>query len=254
MVGSLAIPELLAPAAAYLENSGPVRVRIRLHREGNREAKTTLAVRMDEEGKETIRVPIHTDLPKYTDPTTGAEVEVDGDDVIVELALKRSPMQVVVDPDKIQIDPQPGNNYWRKPLRLRFTPVYTLLEEMDLTNNHDRLNLIAGPWLYTAPYSNPWYTRPTMAGFRVGTYQTREFAAGPMPPIAPTIATLWRESMGFLPIGQMVNPRWGIMRRLGLATCKTARLIPRLLRFIPGAPLCPPPVCIKGQRNTWNRF
>ena len=178
MVGSLAIPELLAPAAAYLENSGPVRVRIRLHREGNREAKTTLAVRMDEEGKETIRVPIHTDLPKYTDPTTGAEVEVDGDDVIVELALKRSPMQVVVDPDKIQIDPQPGNNYWRKPLRLRFTPVYTLLEEMDLTNNHDRLNLIAGPWLYTAPYSNPWYTRPTMAGFRVGTYQTREFSAG----------------------------------------------------------------------------
>jgi len=175
---SLAIPELLSPAATFFDKTGPVRARVRLRRDGNREAKTTLEIRMDEEGKETIRVPIQTDAPKYRDPASGAVVENNGDEVTVEIDLEASPKQIVVDPDKIQIDPDPGNNYWRKPLRLRFTPVYTLLEETDLTNSHDRLNLIAGPWIYTAPYSNPWYTRPTMAGFRVGTYQTREFSGG----------------------------------------------------------------------------
>jgi len=175
---NLRVPELFSPVVGALEDNQPVKARIKLHRKGNKEVRTRLAIRLDEQGESVVEVPIDTDRPRFTDPTTKAEVVVEGDEVVVEVPLEKSPHQVVVDPDKVLIDPKPGNNFWRKPVRIRLTPLYTLLEETDLTNRHDRLNLIAGPWVYTAPYSNPWYTRPTMLGFRVGTYKTQEFNGG----------------------------------------------------------------------------
>lgn len=175
---NLKVPELFSGVISALERTEPVKARIHLKRTGNQEARTRLTIRLDEEGKSVVEVPILTDTAKYEDPVSHAKVTVDGDDVTVEVSLDAPPHQMIVDPEKVLIDPNPGNNFWRKPIRVRLTPLYTMLEETDLTNRHDRLNLIAGPWVYTAPYSNPWYTRPTMLGFRVGTYQTQEFSGG----------------------------------------------------------------------------
>jgi len=175
---NLRVPELFSPVLSRLEGEGPVVARIRLKRTGNKEVRTKIQIRLDEEGTKVVEVPIVTGTQQYEDPISKAKVTADGDDVLVEVPLDSPPHQVVVDPEKVLIDPNPGNNFWRKPIRVRFTPLYTLLEETDLTNRHDRLNLICGPWIYTAPYSNPWYTRPTMVGLRVGSYQTQEYMGG----------------------------------------------------------------------------
>ena len=64
-----------------------------------------------------------------------------GDNTIrVEVLLPDEPTQVAVDPDQVLIDRDPSNNYWKPPVRIRFSPVYTFLEETDLTNNYDRWN------------------------------------------------------------------------------------------------------------------
>ena len=62
--------------------------------------------------------------------------------------------------------------------RWRPTPLYTQLEEADLTNAYDRWNIIFGPWVYDSTYIDPWYTRSPMAGFRIGAYRTQEFMGG----------------------------------------------------------------------------
>ena len=63
-------------------------------------------------------------------------------------------------------------------MRFRFAPIYTFLEETDLTNYYDRWNFIAGPWVYGSIYDDPWYTRTTMVGFRAAAYRTQEFDGG----------------------------------------------------------------------------
>ena len=40
-----------------------------------------------------------------------------------------------------------------------FQPVYTFLEETDLTNGYDKWNVIYGPWVYGPMYDDPWFTR-----------------------------------------------------------------------------------------------
>ena len=72
---------------------------------------------------------------------------------------RMSRRRVAVDPDQVLIDRDPSNNYWKPPVRIRFAPVYTFLEETDLTNDYDRWNLIFGPWIYGSIYDDPWYTR-----------------------------------------------------------------------------------------------
>src|SRR6202043_3854732 len=72
----------------------------------------------------------------------------------------------------------PSNNYWKPPVRFRFSPVYTFLDETDLTNFYDRWNLIFGPWFFGTAYEDAWYTRSTMLGVRAGAYRTQEFDGG----------------------------------------------------------------------------
>jgi len=57
-------------------------------------------------------------------------------------------------------------------------PLYTQLEETDLTTSYDRWNIIVGPWIYGPAYNDPWFTRSTMAGVRAGFYRTQEFSGG----------------------------------------------------------------------------
>ena len=96
--------------------------------------------------------------------------------MVVELPCE--PTQVTVDPDQVLLDRNPTNNDWKPRIRFRFTPLYTQLEEVDLTNAYDRWNIIFGPWFYDSTYNDPWYTRSAMAGLRLGAYRTQEFSGG----------------------------------------------------------------------------
>ncbi len=110
-------------------------------------------------------------------PLTTVEV-IDNNHVRVQITLPDVPTQVAVDPDQVLIDKDPSNNFWKPPIRVRIAPIYTFLEETDLTNAYDRWNLIAGPWIYGSGYDDPWFTRSTMLGARAAAYRTQEFDGG----------------------------------------------------------------------------
>jgi hypothetical protein len=99
-------------------------------------------------------------------------------DVRIEIVLPSRPTQVTIDPDHVLLDADPFNNTWQPCLRVRVTPLYTLLDEADLTNHYDRWNVNIGPWLYGSSYNDPWYTRSAMVGLRAGLYRTQNFYAG----------------------------------------------------------------------------
>ena len=76
------------------------------------------------------------------------------------------------------LDANPGDNAWDRTPNLTFTPLYTFLNETDLTADYDRWNLTAGPWIWGASYQDPWYTRSTMLGVRAGAFRTQTFQGG----------------------------------------------------------------------------
>jgi hypothetical protein len=124
-------------------------------------------------------VPIEPLAQPYRVNDPPASVEPLGDhEWLVEALLPEEPTQIAVDPDQILVDKEPANNFWKTPVRWRFTPIYTFLEETDLTNAFDRWNVIVGPWIYGAAYDETWYTRSTMVGFRTGVYRTQQFDGG----------------------------------------------------------------------------
>jgi Peptidase family M1 domain len=98
--------------------------------------------------------------------------------VRVEIVLPGKPEQIAVDPDQILPDAEPDNNYWKPRLRYRFSPIFTFLDENNLTLAYDRWNLIHGPWLYGPSYPDPWFVRANVLGYRVGAYRTDEFYGG----------------------------------------------------------------------------
>lgn len=96
----------------------------------------------------------------------------------IDVVLSQKPTQIAVDPDQILVDPNPANNFWKSTLKVHFTPLYTFLDETDLTNAYDRWNLIAGPWIYAPTYDNPFFTRSSRFGGRAGLYRTSCFDGG----------------------------------------------------------------------------
>jgi hypothetical protein len=96
----------------------------------------------------------------------------------VEVLLPAEPTQIAVDPDQVLVDRDPANNFWKPIVRVRVTPLYTFLEETDLTCAYDRWNVILGPWIYGTAYDDVWYARSTMLGVRAGAYRTQEFDGG----------------------------------------------------------------------------
>ncbi|HXD86349.1 MAG TPA: M1 family aminopeptidase [Urbifossiella sp.] len=88
------------------------------------------------------------------------------------------PAQIAVDPDNVLLDANPGNNVWKPQPSARLTPLYTMLDETDLTSAQDRWNFTGGPWMWGATYPDPWYTRSTMIGLRAGANRPQEFLGG----------------------------------------------------------------------------
>jgi hypothetical protein len=97
---------------------------------------------------------------------------------VVEVLLPCRPVQILVDPDQVLLDRNPSNNSWKSRASFRVSPLYTFLEETDLTNAYDRWNFIAGPWLFAPTYDNPFFTRATRFGVRAGAYRTSSFDGG----------------------------------------------------------------------------
>jgi hypothetical protein len=126
-----------------------------------------------------VRVPLQPGADRYTLDEPPAVVEAVGPHRWrVEVLLPAEPTQVTVDPDQVLVDRDPANNFWRQPFRWRITPLYTFLDETDLTCAYDRWNLTFGPWAYGAAYDDPWYTRALMFGVRGGAYRTQHFNGG----------------------------------------------------------------------------
>ena len=86
--------------------------------------------------------------------------------------------QVRIDPDNVLLDADPGNNAWHPHVHARVTPLYTMLDETDLTSDPTAWNVLAGPWVWGASYPDPWYTRSTMVGLRAGVNRPQKLRTG----------------------------------------------------------------------------
>lgn len=140
---------------------------------------TVLGVKLKGTDGYTIRIPITPGEParKISDPP--AEIEpVDQHTVKVRIRLPSEAEQISIDPDGILPDADPVNNHWHAPVRYRWTPLYTQIDDASLANDFDRWTVQAGPWLYLAPSREPWYARSLLAGFRLGVVRPENFAGG----------------------------------------------------------------------------
>ncbi len=96
----------------------------------------------------------------------------------IDADLPFEPEQVTVDPDRVLLDANPGNNHWKTHPSFRATPLYTMLDETNLTTDYDHWNFVAGPWVWGPSYQDPWYTRSSMLGLRAGGYRTERYSFG----------------------------------------------------------------------------
>ncbi|HEY7156937.1 MAG TPA: M1 family aminopeptidase [Gemmataceae bacterium] len=126
-----------------------------------------------------VRIPVvpETGLIETRDPPARVET-LENNRVRIEVELPSWPTQIAVDPDQILVDRDPTNNYWKPRFRIRATPVYTFLDETELTNAYDQWNFIFGPWIFAPTYDNPWFTRSTRFGARAGAYRTTFLEGG----------------------------------------------------------------------------
>jgi hypothetical protein len=158
------------------------RVTVWLRQKAEYDEPTTLGFALPDCPGYPVRVPILPQASSYQIDDPPAEVQVlageGGAHVRVEVTLPCEPTQIAVDPDQVLIDRDPSNNFWKTAIRWRPAPVYSFLEETDLTNAYDRWNVIFGPWLYGSAYNDAWYTRSTMLGVRAGAYRTQDFVGG----------------------------------------------------------------------------
>jgi len=126
-----------------------------------------------------IRVPVGGSDRPMAFPELDAIVTPLGDNRWqVRVGVPVEPAQVTVDPDRVLLDADPKNNAWKPSYRARLTPLYTMLDEADLTTDYDRWNFTAGPWVWGASYPDPWYTRSTMLGLRAGAILPQTFRGG----------------------------------------------------------------------------
>jgi hypothetical protein len=165
---------------------GPTRVVVHLRQRGLCNEPTVLGFRLGGEEGYQVRIPIRPEASRLDIDDFPARIEStqvrQGGKVItqtrVEIVLPSTPTQISVDPDQVLLDSNPVNNHWKPMVRWRLTPLYTQIEETDVTTAYDRWNVIAGPWVYGSSYSNPWFTRSPLAGVRAGLYRTQDFFGG----------------------------------------------------------------------------
>jgi hypothetical protein len=131
-----------------------------------------------------FRIPVHPGAAvEAGEQPVPAKVETlpDGS-MLVEMLLPKKPAQISVDPDQVLLDRNPANNHWKEEINWRITPLYTLLDETDLTTPYDRWSVITGPWFgYTGNglgVTGPGFEQVGHVGFRVGAYRLQHFRGG----------------------------------------------------------------------------
>ena len=158
---------------------GGRRVEVVVRQRGEHDEPTTVGFQFADGDGFPVRIPVGPTAHRIKLAEYEAEVEPLGDGrAVVRATLPREPVQVAVDPDKVLLDATPGDNKWKNPPRVTVTPVYSMLNETDLTTDYDRWNFTAGPWVGGALYPDPWYTRSSMLGVRAGAFRTQTFAGG----------------------------------------------------------------------------
>ncbi|HEV2948647.1 MAG TPA: M1 family aminopeptidase [Gemmataceae bacterium] len=157
----------------------PCKATVLLKQKAENTEQTVLGIRLNDGDGYQIRIPIQPGIAHLELENPKATVDFLSENCVrVVVELDCQPTQIAVDPDRVLVDADPSNNTWKPEIRWRFVPLYTQLEETDLTTAYDRWNVIVGPWIYGPSYRDPWFTRSTMAGLRAGVYRTQEFSGG----------------------------------------------------------------------------
>ena len=99
----------------------------------------------------------------------------DGKGMTIVVDLPREPTQITIDPDQVQLDKNPANNFWKAEPEIRLTPLLTPLDETDITTSYDRWNIMAGPWL---GINRPQFGQVPYAGIRADLYRLQTFQGG----------------------------------------------------------------------------
>ncbi len=126
----------------------------------------------------TIRVPVGMSAPAEFPDLYGRVTPLGNEQWRVDVSLPFAPDQITVDPDHVLLDSDPLNNSWQPTGHLRFTACQTMLDVTPLTTDYAAWNFTAGPWVWGPSYQDPWYTRSTMAGVRLGAYLPQHFEGG----------------------------------------------------------------------------
>ncbi|MGF1579288.1 MAG: M1 family aminopeptidase [Gemmataceae bacterium] len=163
----------------HLDHRGPYKVVVLVAQRGNYPEPTTVGFAFDDTDEYVMRIPILPNTPALVLEDFNAKVVVLAKNLIrVEVILDKKPTQITVDPDQVLVDRDPVNNHWKTKYRVRFTPLYFMLDETDITNAYDKVNVIAGPWVYGSTFNNPWFTRSPLLGVRAGVYRTQKYRGG----------------------------------------------------------------------------
>jgi hypothetical protein len=163
------------------DTAAPLRyqVTVLLHQKAQYNEQTVLGFCLNDAPGYQVRVPVLPQVQRMELADPPAVVEAMPDNrVRVTVQLPSKPTQIVVDPDQVLPDCDPSNNTWKPEIRWHLAPIYTLLDETDLTNDYDRWNVNFGLWFYDSAYVDPWYTRSPMVGLRAAAYRTQDFVGG----------------------------------------------------------------------------
>jgi Peptidase family M1 domain len=203
-VGGACPPEGAAPAGGFTAT-------VTLSQRAKISEETTLGFSFDGGATYSVRVPIKVpakdDVPNPNSPVVCERI--DDTHFRVRVNLPSAPDQVAVDPDQVLPDADPVNNFWKVPIRYRPRPLYTaFLDETNFTNDYDKWNVIYGPWIYSPPYSEAWFTRATVLGARAGVFRTEEFRGGVYAGYRPPFGDM---AVGFdAHVAHWPGPKWEV--------------------------------------------
>src|SRR5262249_52794578 len=121
------------------EANQPHKVTVLLHQKAEYNEQTVVGFCLDGGTGYQVRIPILPQVAEWKlDDPPATVTPLPDNRVQVEVLLPCRPTQIAVDPDQVLVDPDPSNNFWKAPVRWRFTPLYTFLEENSLACDYDR--------------------------------------------------------------------------------------------------------------------
>ncbi|MGL6075159.1 MAG: M1 family aminopeptidase [Fimbriiglobus sp.] len=181
-----------ARSGTNLNATKPVRVEVKVSQRREYDEPTTVGFQFAEGGGYAVRLPVG--VAPSPEELAQYDLEVlpdkDGHGYTLRATLPSEPTQVVIDPDRVLLDSDPSNNSWNRSVNARVVPFYSFLYDTDLTNDYDRWNVTAGPWAFGQFTPDPWYTRTSLLGARIGAYRTQTFSGGAYAAIRPDFRDL----------------------------------------------------------------